>query len=146
MAKLTKQEVNALAAKAYREIIKKLEDKRKDLFKNYTPSATYTKMHDLLEKIMYRNIQMKVLIDETNELKDSFREIYRKEFGINRWINLDVSKNSEIDNILNDVKNLELDIEDEPTFESLKDEIVIASMGDDSDANTLIEKIVSKFI
>lgn len=146
MAKLTKQEVNALASKAVREIQKKMQVKETKMLAEYEPSAVYKKTAELLENIMHRNKQMKVLSEEKSKMLDECRSESYKLYGKNMWIDYDVQNYSTIDNILNGIKRAELKVEGCPSVDEIKDEIVIASIDDDFDAASCIESIVSKFI
>lgn len=144
MTKLNKQEVNALAAKALREIEQKIEDKRREKLKDYEPSTFYIKMKNLLEKIMYRNIQINTLEEEISELENECSSEFNKVFG-RGWRNFSVSNHDGIDAYLDAIKEHEINVDKVPNIEILKEEIVIAAIDESFNVESCINNLVEKF-
>ena len=144
MAKLTKQEVNALAAKAYREINKRRDESRNELLKNYVPSANYKKMQKLLEDILYRNKEITKLQKENSELYDQFYDLYDKVTG-SKICYITISNYSDVDTILHKIKEKEIGVAPYPVIDEIKEEIIISSIDEEFDATECINKIISLY-
>lgn len=145
MAKLTKQEVNALAAKACREINKRREESRNELLKNYVPSANYKKMQKLLEDILYRSKEITKLQKENSELYNKFYDLHETIMG-QRTCYLSIDNFSRIDHILQIIKEKEIGVTPHPDIDEIKEEIIISSIDESFDANQCIKDIVSNYI
>jgi Zn-dependent M32 family carboxypeptidase len=144
MAKLTKQEVNALAAKACREISKRRDESRNELLKNYVPSANYKKMQKLLEDILYRNKEIAKLQKENAELYNKFYDLYDKITG-SKVCYMSISNYSDVDTILHRIKEREIGVAPYPVIDEIKEEIIISSIDEEFDATECINKIISLY-
>lgn len=145
MAKLTKQEVNALAAKAHREIEKKLEDVKNQLLEDYTPSNNYTKISTLLNDIFYRNKQIKTLQKEISSIFSEAYDLYKTVTGCHLCPS-SINSYKEIDYLLNNIKLEEITVKSCPSIDEVKEDIIIASIDNDFDANQCIKDIVANYI
>lgn len=145
MAKLTKQEVNALAAKACREINKKRDESRNELLKNYVPSANYKKMQTILEDILYRNKEIAKLQKENSELYGKFYDLHETITG-KRTCYVSIDNYSGIDHILQIIKEKEIGVTPHPDIDEIKEEIIISSIDESFDANQCIKDIVANYI
>ena len=135
MAKLNKQEVAAVASKLHRELLKVVEEKRKQVIEHYVPSETYSKVKELLEKRDSLQtereqiaIQLKKINKEVNEVSPFF--IYSDDFK---------------EKILNRILSDECQLSEVPSIEDLKDEVTIAAIDDSFDTLSFIENQVAKF-
>lgn len=135
MAKLNKQEVAAVASKLHRELLKVVEEKRKQVMEHYVPSETYSKVKELLEKRDSLQtereqiaIQLKKINKEVNEVSPFF--IYSDDFK---------------EKILNRILSDECQLSEVPSIEDLKDEVTIAAIDDSFDTLSFIENQVAKF-
>lgn len=144
MAKLTKQEVNALAAKAYREINKRRDESRNELLKNYVPSANYDKVQSLLEDILYRSKEIAKLQKENSKLYDQFYDLYDKITG-SKICYITISNYSDVDTILHRIKEKEIGVAPHPVIDEIKEEIIISSIDEAFDATECINKIISLY-
>lgn len=144
MAKLTKQEVNALAAKAHREIEKNLKDIKNKLLEDYTPSTNYTKISTLLNDILYRNKQIKTLQKEVSSLFSEVYDLYEIVTGCRIYSSIDSYK--DIDRLLNNIKLEETTVKSCPSIDEVKENIIIASIDNDFDAQECIKNIVTNYI
>lgn len=135
MAKLNKQEVNAVANKLHRELSKIAEEMIKQAIEQYVPSETYIKVKELLEKrdsIEAKSLQLcKELENVRNELsKVCPFHIYSRD-----------SKDEVLDRILND----ECKLPNVPSVDELKDEVTIAAIDDSFNTSSYIESQIEKF-
>lgn len=135
MAKLNKQEVAAVASKLHRELLKVVEEKRKQVMEHYVPSETYSKVKELLEKRDSLQtereqiaVQLKKINKEVNEVSPFF--IYSDDFK---------------EKILNRILSDECQLSEVPSIEDLKDEVTIAAIDDSFDTLSFIENQVAKF-
>ena len=135
MAKLNKQEVAAVASKLHRELLKVVDEKRKQVMEHYVPSETYSKVKELLEKRDSLQtereqiaIQLKKINKEVNEVSPFF--IYSDDFK---------------EKILNRILSDECQLSEVPSIEDLKDEVTIAAIDDSFDTLSFIENQVAKF-
>jgi Zn-dependent M32 family carboxypeptidase len=144
MAKLTKQEVNALAAKACREINKRRDASRNELLKNYVPSANYDKVQSLLEDILYRSKEIAKLQKENSKLYDQFYDLYDKITG-SKICYMSISNYSDVDTILHRIKEKEIGVAPYPVIDEIKEEIIISSIDKEFDATECINKIISLY-
>lgn len=135
MAKLNKQEVAAVASKLHRELLKVVEEKRKQVMEHYVPSETYSKVKELLEKRDSLQtereqiaIQLKKINKEVNEVSPFF--IYSDDFK---------------EKILNRILSDECQLSEVPSIEDLKDEVTIAAIDDSFDTLSFIENQIAKF-
>lgn len=135
MAKLNKQEVAAVASKLHRELLKVVEEKRKQVMEHYVPSETYSKVKELLEKRDSLQtereqiaVQLKKINKEVNEVSPFF--IYSDDFK---------------EKILNRILSDECQLSEVPSIEDLKDEVTIAAIDDSFDTLSFIENQIAKF-
>ena len=135
MAKLNKQEVAAVASKLHRELLKVVDEKRKQVMEHYVPSETYSKVKELLEKRDSLQtereqiaVQLKKINKEVNEVSPFF--IYSDDFK---------------EKILNRILSDECQLSEVPSIEDLKDEVTIAAIDDSFDTLSFIENQVAKF-
>ena len=135
MAKLNKQEVAAVASKLHRELLKVVEEKRKQVMEHYVPSETYSKVKELLEKRdslqterEWIAAQLKKINKEVNEVSPFF--IYSDDLK---------------EKILNRILSDECQLSEVPSIEDLKDEVTIAAIDDSFDTLSFIENQIAKF-
>lgn len=135
MAKLNKQEVNAVASKLHRELLKVAEEKRKQVMEHYVPSETYSKVKELLEKRDSLKTEIDQISVQLNKINKEISEV--SPFFIYR----DDSKEEILNRILSD----ECQLSEVPSIEDLKDEVTIAAIDDSFDTLSFIENQVAKF-
>lgn len=135
MAKLNKQEVNAIANKLHRELSKKAEETKQQAMRDYIPSEVYSKVKTLLEKRDQISAEQARLIKEYNEALNKANEICPF------WI----YSNDNAQETLYKIVKRECQLPDIPTVEELKDEVTIAAIDDDFDTDSYIEKQLIKF-
>ena len=135
MAKLNKQEVNAVASKLHRELLKVAEEKRKQVMEHYVPSETYSKVKELLEKRDSLKTEIDQISVQLNKINKEISEV--SPFFIYR----DDSKEEILNRILSD----ECQLSEVPSIEDLKDEVTIAAIDDSFDTLSFIENQIAKF-
>ena len=135
MAKLSRQEVSAVASKLHRELSKAAKEMRERAMEHYVPSAVYSKVQELLEK---RNLLLKEQDRIANELEaimDNANEacpfyIYNRD-----------SKEKVLSRILSD----ECKLPAVPSVEELQDEVTIAAIGNNFNTASFIKEQLAKF-
>jgi archaellum component FlaC len=137
MAQLSKQEIAAIAGKLQREIIKKASEIRKQTISNYVPSDSYKKLQKMFEELEEKEELYKKLNAEISLLSNNIREYLNSKDIYTGVLN-------KID-ILEKVVLKECVIPEIPDLCELKDDITIAAIGDEFDANAYINNILSKF-
>lgn len=135
MAKLNKQEVAAVASKLHRELLKVVEEKRKQVMEHYVPSETYSKVKELLEKRDSLQTEREWIAVQLNKINKEISKV--SPFFIYR----DDSKEEILNRILSD----ECQLSEVPSIEDLKDEVTIAAIDDSFDTLSFIENQVAKF-
>lgn len=144
MAKLSKQEINALASKAHREINQKLDEVKNKLLEEYVPSPTYKNIQTVLEDILYRSKEVNKLNKEIQVLYDKFYNLSKSIFGNKIYGNIDSYEI--IDALLKKVKENEIEVILYPSIDEIKEDIIIASIDEEFNANQCIKDITLKYI
>ena len=139
MAKLTKQEINAITNRLHRKLLDKSSLNKKRAMYEYIPSPTYTNVEDNLKLIssLEQQIQetrkkIETLGTEVNKILKS-KEIDRPYFN---WYET-VSYHEEY---LRKLIETELNIEPIPSIEELRENLVIAAIDTDFDVDKYIEE------
>lgn len=138
MAKLNKQEVNAIANKIVRELTEKAKQNRIKYVSEYVPSPNYTKAETLINEYLE-------LSEEVERITTQREKIYNKlgdllySLGFNRY--LSVSKE-----ILNKIIDKEYKVKEIPSVESLKEDIVIAGIDNTFDVEKFINDKLTEYI
>ena len=143
MAKLSKQEINALASKAHREINQKLDEVKNKLLEEYIPSSTYKNIQTVLEDILYRNKEIDKLNKEIQVLYDKFFNLSKPIFEKKIYANIDSYEI--IDALLKKVKENEIEIISYPSIDEIKEDIIIASINEEFNAEEFIDSLIKKF-
>lgn len=132
MAKLNKQEVNAIANKIVRELTEKAEQDRLRYMSKYTPSPDYIKAETLINEYLKLSEEERHINEQKSRIYDEISNL-RATLGFNRYI-FSVSKE-----ILNKIMDKEYGIKEIPSVESLKEDIVIAGIDDSFDVEKFIK-------
>lgn len=143
MAKLNKQEINAIANKALRTLTKNSEEAELEAIKNYEPSEKYNELKIKLERLF-----------EIKKIRDALeKEAYVLANDVNNLMAFDhswVYSNSVYDEsiIRSNLKDFiihEIKIKPIPTLEELKEDITIAAIDEGFNAEAFINNLVEKF-
>lgn len=143
MAKLSKQEINALASKAHRGINQKLDEVKNKLLEEYVPSPTYKNIQTVLEDILYRSKEVNKLNKEIQVLYDKFHNLSKAIFG-NKIYSI-IDSYEIIDALLKRVKENEIKAISYPSIDEIKEDIIIASINEEFNAEEFIDSLIKKF-
>ena len=135
MAKLNKQEVNAVASKLHRELNKAAEEMRNQAMLHYVPSETYSKVKELLEKRDSIEAKYSQLSQQLENVRNELNEV--SPF----YVYSTDSKDKILKRILSD----ECKLPSIPSVDELKDEVTIAAIDDSFNTSSYIESQVIKF-
>lgn len=139
MAKLNKQEVNAVASKLHRKLEEIAKQKREEALKNYTPSKTYTTVENLLKQRDVIEERIELLKQEKKQIVQDLENICREKCNI-YWLS-----EKETDIVLNSLISTEYKLAAVPTVEELKDDVTIAAIDEEFDTASFIEQQLEKF-
>ena len=135
MAKLNKQEVNAVASKLHRELSKAAEEMRNQAILHYVPSETYSKVKELLER-------RDSIEDKCSQLSQQLESV-RDE--IDKVCSFYVYSTDSKDEVLNRILSSECKLPSVPSVDELKDEVTIAAIDNSFDTSSYIESQITKF-
>lgn len=139
MAKLTKQEIQAIANKTYKKLKIAEDEDLKKAISSYTPTDNYKEIKDLLDKRDSLNEEIEKLKEEKSKCLDSIEEKLRKYY--NTWYSSKDSAECLCDYIV----RKECKIKDIPTIEDLKDDITIATINPEFDVELFITEKINDF-
>lgn len=131
MAKLNKNEIEAVANKAHRTLTEVAERNRQEAIKKYTPSENYKRVTKLAEE---RNSAYKIYKECIKEIEEIF-----KSYGCWRY------GEDSIESLQSLIINKECQLAEVPFKESLIDDVTIAAIDKDFDTVKFIENLVTKF-
>lgn len=136
MAKLNKQEVNAIASKLHRKLEKAAQERRTHAIKHYSPSALFR----TVEEIVARRDQLQVTFNnvstELNQVLHDLREM----------LPFHCYSDTPEKEILDKLINLECKLPEVPSIDELKDDITISAIDESFDTTSFISEQLSKFI
>lgn len=143
MAKLNKQEINAIANKALRTLTKNSEEAELEAIKNYKPSEKYNELKIKLERLLEIKKIRDALEKEASVLANDVNNLMA--FG-HSWIySNSVHDESIIRRNLKDFIIHEIKIKPIPTLEELKEDITIAAIDEGFNAETFINSLIEKY-
>lgn len=143
MAKLNKQEINAIANKAMRTITMINEEARQEAIKNYEPSDKYKELKAKLERLLEINKTIHALEKEAGVLCNDVNDIKASE---NNWVYRgNITEERTITHYLNSLVCHEVKVKPTPTLEELKEDITIAAIDEGFNAEAFINNLVEKF-
>lgn len=82
MAKLNKQEVNAIAGKLHRELEKAAKESKENTMRSYTPNENYLAVKDLLTQRDELNRQIAALEEQIDEIVTKANENLQNNYGL----------------------------------------------------------------
>ena len=136
MAKLNKQEVNAIANKIVNKLQEKANADRLKYTCEYKPSPEYTRAEALINKSLELSQESARIArqkeDIYNELSDLLRPFGLRYFSVTR-------------EILDRIINKECSIKEPPSIESIKEDIIIAGISDSFDVEKFIKEKLSEY-
>ena len=138
MAKLNKQEVNAIANKIVRELTEKAKQNRIKYISEYIPSYNYTKAETLINKYLDLSEEASRIIEQKEKIYNELSD-FLYSLGFSRYC--PVSKE-----ILNKIIDKEYKVKEIPSVESLKEDIVIAGIDDSFNVDEFIKGKLSEYI
>lgn len=139
MAKLNKQEVNAIAGKLHRELEKAAKESRERAMVNYIPSEEYTAVKDLL-------IQRDEISLQISELKKKMEPIIDQiELTLQKSYNLWFHAERPIKELCDKMIGYECKLKPVPSVDELKEDVTIAAIDDSFDTASFIEEQLAKF-
>lgn len=145
MAKLTKQEVNAIAGKLHRDLEEKVRLERLRAIHEYIPSPKYLEFQNNLQKIKEINNQREALNEEKNRLGRELNQIL-DELGIPKtYWNWWDSACEPHDAKLEEIVKAETKVPKVPSIEELKDDITIAAIDSDFNVDEYLKSQLEKW-
>lgn len=143
MSKLNKQEINAIASKALRTITKINEEIHLEAVKNYKPSEKYTELKIKLERLLEIKKIKNALEKEASVLANDVNNLISFSHS---WVYGDSIYDEEILNrYLKSFINNEVNINPIPTLEELKEDITIAAIDEEFNAELFINNLIEKY-
>lgn len=143
MSKLNKQEINAIANKALRTLTKKAEEVHLEAIKNYEPSEKYTELKIKLERLLEIKKIKNALEKEASVLANDVNNLISFSHS---WVYGDSIYDEEILNrYLKSFINNEVNINPIPTLEELKEDITIAAIDEEFNAEIFINNLIEKY-
>lgn len=140
MAKLNKQEVNAIAGKLQRELKKLAEEDRHKAILNYSPSTSYLEIKDLLTQRDELNQQITALEKLRDTVIDTAKTKLREIYGI--WWSFNTLS---ISDICNTIISRECQLKEVPEIDELKENVTIAAIDDNFNTVSFIEEQLAKY-
>lgn len=140
MAKLNKQEVNAIAGKLHRELEKAAEESRKNAMRSYTPSESYTAIKDLLTQRDELNRQIAALKEQRDSIVGKAEIKLRETYSI--WWKAECTP---VDEVCNLIIGKECQLKAVPSIDELKEDVTIAAIDDSFNTSSFIEEQLAKF-
>lgn len=143
MAKLNKQEINAIANKVLRELAKNSEEAKVEAVKNYKPSEKYNELKLKLERLFeIRNIRDD-LEKEAYILSGDINSLMAFEHN---WIYTNsICNEATINKYLRDFIQHEVVSNPIPKLEELKEDITIAAIDENFNAEMFINSLIEKY-
>lgn len=143
MAKLNKQEINAIANKALRTLTKNSEEAELEAIKNYEPSEKYNELKIKLERLLETKKIRDALEKEASVLANDVNNLMV--FG-HSWVYVNsIYDESIIRHYLKDFIIHEIKIKPIPTLEELKEDITIAAIDEEFNAEIFINNLIEKY-
>ena len=138
MAKLNKQEVNAVANKIVRELTEQTKLNKLRYISEYIPSPTYLKMESLIN-------EYNKLLKERDEIDKKRDKIYNEISELNDSLGFGFYRYPD-EEILQRIIDKEYGVKEIPSVESLKEDIVIAGIDDTFDVEKFIKDKLAEYI
>ena len=138
MAKLNKQEVNAVANKIVRELTEQTKLNKLRYISEYIPSPTYLKMESLIN-------EYNKLLKERDEIEKKRDKIYNEINELNDSLGFGLYRYPD-ERILQNIIDKEYGVKEIPSIESLKEDIVIAGIDDTFDVEKFIKDKLAEYI
>lgn len=139
MAKLNKQEVNAIASKLHRELTKAAKESRENAMRNYTPSKNYIIIKDLLTQRDELIQQINTLTEQKATILDTIENKLIEIYGT-YWYST-----KSIEEVCNTIVSKECKLKSVPSIDELKEDVTIAAIDDSFDTASFIKEQLSKF-
>ena len=136
MAKLNKQEVNAIANKIVRELTEKARLDRLRYMSEYIPSPNYIKAESLVNEYLKLDKEKCHIDEQKSHVYDKISNLCAT-LGFNRY-----PVNEEI---LKEIMDREYEVKEIPSVESLKEDIIIAGIGDSFAVEKFIKDKLSEY-
>lgn len=140
MAKLNKQEINAIAGKLHRELEKAAKESREKAISNYIPSENYLAVKDMLTKRDELNQQITALLEQRDEIIAKAGESLQNNYGL--WWK---AERESVENVCDLMVSYECKLKTVPDIEVLKDDVTIAAIDDSFNTSSFIEEQLAKF-
>ena len=143
MSKLNKQEINAIANKALRTLTKKAEEVRLEAIKNYEPSEKYNEFKVKLERLLEIKKTVNALEKEASVLSNDINSLMPYSHS---WIYMNSLHDEEkLNEYLKEFISHEVIPNPIPTLEELKEDITIAAIDEEFDAESFINNLIEKY-
>lgn len=138
MAKLNKNEIEAVANKAQRELEKAAKERIEKLKKEYTPDETASRLFELAKERDKNIDEIAKLDSQSYELKNQISNILREKYDYHGY-------SYGYDDVFKAVINKKHPLPPVPSKASIIDDITIAAIDRDFDTAKFIEGLVAKF-
>lgn len=140
MAKLNKQEVNAIAGKLHRELEKSAKESRERAIVNYTPSEKYNAVKDLLTQRDEIELQISELRKKRASVVSQAEGILRESYNV--WY---YAENRSVEEVYDRMIDYECQLKPVPSVDELKEDVTIAAIDDSFNTASFIEEQLAKF-
>ena len=137
MAKLNKQEVNAIANKIVRELTEKARLDKLRYTSEYIPSLDYIKAESLVNEYLKLSREECRINDQKVKIYDELSNLLSS-FGFNKYFTVN-------EEILKKIVDREYGVKEIPSVESLKEDIIIAGIDDTFDVEKFIKDKLSEY-
>lgn len=143
MAKLNKQEINAIANKALRTLTKNSEEAELEAIKNYEPSEKYNELKIKLERLLEIKRTLDALEKEASVLANDINSLMPHSHS---WIYINnLRDEKKLNEYLEEFISHEVISNPIPTLEELKEDITIAAIDEEFDAESFINNLIEKY-
>lgn len=140
MAKLNKQEVNAIAGKLHRELEKSAKESRERAIVNYTPSEKYNAVKDLLTQRDEIELQISELRKKRESVVSQAEDILRESYNV--WY---YAESRSVEEVYDRMIDYECRLKPVPSVDELKEDVTIAAIDDSFNTASFIEEQLAKF-
>lgn len=143
MAKLTNQEIKAVATKLRKLLEEKINLERLRVIHEYIPSPAYQKFDSLFKEHLHVLEQVRVLQKKSDSMMDEITSIFDK-------LNIEYRKyelydNKNLEKYSDKIIEAEVKIPEVPSLEDLKNDITIAGIDEAFDVDSYIKGELDKF-
>lgn len=138
MAKLNKNEIEAVANKAHRALEEAAKAKREEIRRKYTPDSVASELLKLAKEKDQHEIEIERLNAEKNRLRSQIQSIFADKYDY-------YCHYTDYNSVLDTLVSRECQLPNVPSKESIIDDVTIAAIDRDFDTAKFINDLVAKF-